>query len=916
MVPDDLSHEEHERLDRDELLILTIDAFNSLHAINQPTLMAARAILTLVVTKCGLLDKRYSISSEKDSKDDVTQLFERHPWLVSLVQECCVTRTARKLRLLKILRKPAVTPPQDDTEEEKRMVLESWDLQYQGNATHVLLDIISDYLRTDRNNYAPLASIINSSGTGKSRMIDELAKTIISVPMCLRDAGSKGFPPADDDLRSWLVPRQTDREETERRLHGFLHSLLEVTLQRLKEMESSQGVVEMLEVAGKTWTVDDMLAGKYKASEQSECQNVVAFFIRRQERLASTFRELMTHGQAFGSANDYRRKFFKDVISGANKFAAESERVQTQRGRARGRASQSSPVRYRVSSDGDIRQAGNRLNEFIYPTKVLGRQSTDRTAPRRPILILAFDESHGLTESAMDDEWSVFSELRRALRQAAHVPIFSLFLATGGKFRRFSPELSLDPSNRISGQEFSVLPPITETGFDVLAYVAYEGVITLSRVTDLDWMCHLGRPLFGSLFDSANADTPPDHIQNLAKHKILGGRFTVAQIMRQQLGGLPTIGDCVLASVAIRFALEFNPTTAWQRHSVLKLVERHMRLCISATSGFEALSTTSSSEPILAEAALEILSETHESPVRHLAGRLDVPFIDRGNRGELAALLILMAARDKAARMKGTRDISLCEFLEALMPASAYAQLKDALPVLCCTKAENKPLLKAFKKSRVWFNHVIKIHDFKMLSSHELWKFMTRGAMILCATNQVAVDIVIPFCYSGNVLSRKTVSAILIQVKNADSYGQNPRDSLFHNMNPFAGGIQMYKAGETPLPFIRMVFALASQESAVKIIEPTRGSDRFVDPFTPYDIWFAGMAPETFPVVGNEQNEYKVILQRSLPNANAAYSSSDPGASQQVNDARENIRRNSAPLCEPKAAHNTKYVTLEEIAAQ
>jgi hypothetical protein len=34
---------------------------------------------------------------------------------------------------------------------------------------------------------------VNSSGTGKSRMVDELGKTIITVPMCLRDPQSSGL---------------------------------------------------------------------------------------------------------------------------------------------------------------------------------------------------------------------------------------------------------------------------------------------------------------------------------------------------------------------------------------------------------------------------------------------------------------------------------------------------------------------------------------------------------------------------------------------------------------------------------------------------------------------------------------------------------------------------------------------------
>ncbi|KAI0257920.1 hypothetical protein BC834DRAFT_848155 [Gloeopeniophorella convolvens] len=683
MVPNDLPDEEHERLDKEE------DVFYALtdpRAAKTPDIVAARHVLTRVVGSCDLLDSKYDTSN--GSKNNVTQLLEEHPWLISLVQKCCAAKTARKLRLL--------------------MVLRSWDLPYQGNAARVLLDIISDYLKKRRVTYDPLASIINASGTGKSRMVDELAKTIISVPMCLRDAGSKG-------------------------------------------------VLDQLEFAGKTWTVNDMLAGKYKPSEQSERQNAAGFLTRRQERLASAFRHLMTHGQEFDSTNDYRQGFFKDIIRGANTLS-----------------------------------------------------------PR---------EAGGMSEER-----------------------------------------------------------------------------------------------FGSLYDSAETNIMRNQIYHLAKQKILGGRFTVDQIMRPfGWGHLPSEDTCALASLAIRFALDFNPTTARQRDSVLWLVERHMRLCISATEpGLEArLSTTSSSEPLLARAAQEILSEMGRSPVHYLASTFAVPYIDHGDRGELAALLILMAARDKAASMSLSRGvISVCDFLEALMPESAYAQLNDARPVLYRGENENKPLLDAFEDSQVWFNHVIKVHDLKMLSSHELWKFVTRGAMILCANNQRAVDIVIPFCYSGDVLSRKTVSAIFIQVKIDDSFGPNPDSALFNTMDLFC--IQVYKEGETPLPFIWMVFALASRESAVHIMkpDPTRLSPQLHgDAITPYDIWFAGMGPGTFPIVGDEQEKYKVVLQRSLPDAKAAYKASDSEGSPEVNEARENIRRNFTPLCEIDPAHNAKYRSLEEIAA-
>ena len=70
--------------------------------------------------------------------------------------------------------------------------VESWKVDFKGNAAESLLDMISVYLAQE-NVCAQHASIINSSGTGKSRMVDELGRTTISVPICLRKEGSQGI---------------------------------------------------------------------------------------------------------------------------------------------------------------------------------------------------------------------------------------------------------------------------------------------------------------------------------------------------------------------------------------------------------------------------------------------------------------------------------------------------------------------------------------------------------------------------------------------------------------------------------------------------------------------------------------------------------------------------------------------------
>ena len=71
--------------------------------------------------------------------------------------------------------------------------IKAWKSDFKGNAADVLLTTISDYLNKEKKCYARLTSIMNSSRTGKSRMVDEISRTIITVPMCLRKYGSGGL---------------------------------------------------------------------------------------------------------------------------------------------------------------------------------------------------------------------------------------------------------------------------------------------------------------------------------------------------------------------------------------------------------------------------------------------------------------------------------------------------------------------------------------------------------------------------------------------------------------------------------------------------------------------------------------------------------------------------------------------------
>ena len=63
--------------------------------------------------------------------------------------------------------------------------MESWDITYVGEADDLLYDHIATYSQ-DGDTYAGYTSIVQSSGMGKSRAIDELSKKHLVLPLNLR----------------------------------------------------------------------------------------------------------------------------------------------------------------------------------------------------------------------------------------------------------------------------------------------------------------------------------------------------------------------------------------------------------------------------------------------------------------------------------------------------------------------------------------------------------------------------------------------------------------------------------------------------------------------------------------------------------------------------------------------------------
>jgi hypothetical protein len=257
-----------------------------------------------------------------------------------------------------------------------------------------------------------------------------------------------------------------------------------------------------------------------------------------------------------------------------------------------------------------------------------------------------------------------------------------------------------------------------------------------------------------------------------------------------------------LTCLFVQFSLEFNMASNFCEMAC-KQVERHMRLCLVVTTGCKTLITFSGSKPLLAKVASQLMRQSMVNPVCHLANHSDLHCVDRGQRGELVVVLILMQARDKAVMMQlsleRTRWASVGSFMKALLPEMNYKALEHKR-MTSWRNGEDKPFAETFEDYAMWFNHIIRVHQDTLVNAKYLWRFITHGAMIICAHNQPGVNIIIPLCLKTERLSPKTVSAILIQVKNVSKYGNQIDTKLFDKLCPFE--LCMFDEDTTPRPII------------------------------------------------------------------------------------------------------------------
>ncbi|KAG9026161.1 hypothetical protein FRB95_009332 [Tulasnella sp. JGI-2019a] len=119
----------------------------------------------------------------------------------------------------------------------------AWEHPFSGQS-HLLLKSVIDRMATgdQKHAYFNQLAIIQSSGTGKSRTLDQVALQVFTIPFNLRDelaSRDYTYPPEDQAVRSYFMTSARDFDNTCTRYLVFLTVLFEEVASYLPQVELS-----------------------------------------------------------------------------------------------------------------------------------------------------------------------------------------------------------------------------------------------------------------------------------------------------------------------------------------------------------------------------------------------------------------------------------------------------------------------------------------------------------------------------------------------------------------------------------------------------------------------------------------------------------------------------------------------------
>jgi hypothetical protein len=237
--------------------------------------------------------------------------------------------------------------------------------------------------------------------------------------------------------------------------------------------------------------------------------------------------------------------------------------------------------------------------------------------------------------------------------------------------------------------------------------------------------------------------------------------------------------ESFLVAISVRLMLDFEPRRITAIETENLMVAGHLRVANVVPSHREYIFSSTPSEPIVAEAAAQMLRG--QNMIKLLCDHVKGGLIEKGQRGELAARLLLTLAHDAALKTMPvdrrdiyqgqierlfTTPIPLLTFLCTLFAPPYMESIKGTCP-------DNQPLGPTFEESfedaYVMVTHFGKAADDWCISDQFAFMALTRNMAIACRERMKFVDLCIPIHFGKRKpLSRNTTSTIFISIKDKE----------------------------------------------------------------------------------------------------------------------------------------------------
>ncbi|KAJ2936287.1 hypothetical protein H1R20_g807, partial [Candolleomyces eurysporus] len=384
-------------------------------------------------------------------------------------------------------------------------------------------------------------------------------------------------------------------------------------------------------------------------------------------------------------------------------------------------------------------------------------------------IFMYVDEAHTLNEDIGGS--SVYSLMIKALSVFNGQSFFVLFVSTVFCDHKIVAPGRLARSHRYFAAGDKLLAPYTEMPFDCHPNFPLSPGVKLEDIIGLSFLCMFGRPIFWTLFE----EDPTVDLKTLAIRKLICS----AQF---ELSSLATAAKFAVLDVLLNLDYRLLP---FSHDTIQTMVASHMRTVYSAPQSREYLRSGYSSEPVLAEAAMEILHLNESGALKDqfvdAAAKLFVSLdagpsrgaIDMGRRGDNVGKMILLraymsAVKESSSKLSGidwSDGCSLVAFLKHLTADGFHQTVLECKPDNIANP-QSQTLATVFANSWIRFTHFARAADNTAVTTSAAWPAFLRSMAFICSHSQETIDVSIPVLLDKTAtIEEKNMTIIAVQFK-------------------------------------------------------------------------------------------------------------------------------------------------------